>query len=431
MAKITQIAGQLFRTGGSGEIFYQCSMGGMSNAGSETASKVRYRTAGTLSDLWAMNSTNTIDGTIVITSRINGAAGNQTLSITASTTGIWTDSTHTDTISAGDYAGISVVANGSSGNSFIRFINTSFAATSNTAVRYCNSDSGGTLSASSTTYYASISGETFSDSASYAEVLTKAKILTAGTLKNMYLYVNANTSLGTTTLLTRKNAGNGNVTVSVTTLSTGVFEDTSNTDTIASGDYINFAATTGASSAIDVSELAVDFITTNGQYACIRDSEASNANSTAFGVTSYHSVSPIYSPNATEGAAKVRLQVAVTASQLFTYIGTNSVNGTTTITLRQNAGNSALTLSVSSTTTGEFSDATHSVTLATTDDIDYAIVTAGSSGSLVWSEASMLFNAQTTVGPVGVKTYLGVASASVKTIMGVAIASVKTWDGIN
>src|SRR5690349_17266000 len=84
-------------------------------------------------------------------------------------------------------------------------------------------------------------GSAFSAAESNAQITRRVP----GVESNLYIRVNTN-DRGTSTLRFRINGGDGNQVVSITASTTGEFEDTSNTDTIAAGDLTDYQITGGA-----------------------------------------------------------------------------------------------------------------------------------------------------------------------------------------
>src|SRR3990167_11137323 len=66
----------------------------------------------------------------------------------------------------------------------------------------------------------------------------------AGTLSNLWVNVDSNTLDGTTTIRTRINGANGAQSVSFASSTTGIAEDTTNSDTIVAGDEVNYSLVT-------------------------------------------------------------------------------------------------------------------------------------------------------------------------------------------
>ena len=86
---------------------------------SQSASQTTFRTGGTLANLFLYVVTNTFDASSVLTIQVNGSNGNNTITIPAAGTGNYEDTTHTDTISAGDEVNIECDRTGASSGSVV------------------------------------------------------------------------------------------------------------------------------------------------------------------------------------------------------------------------------------------------------------------------------------------------------------------------
>lgn len=99
------------------------------------------------------------------------------------------------------------------------------------------------------TTYSGVGGSTINNS---PESIAQFKTRVAFTLSNFYVRVNSNAVSGTSTATFRKNAVNGNQTVSYAGAATGQFEDVTNTDSVAIGDEIAVQVVTGATGTVVV-----------------------------------------------------------------------------------------------------------------------------------------------------------------------------------
>ena len=89
-------------------------------------------------------------------------------------------------------------------------------------------------------------------------------------------------------------------------------------------------------------------------------------------------------------------------SQLTCNVTSNSITGNSTVNLRKNAGNAGPTLSIGANATGIFNDNTDTYTAATTDAMNYQIVTGSTGTSISISFIEVYGNttpAATTTGP--------------------------------
>lgn len=102
------------------------------------------------------------------------------------------------------------------------------------------------LSTSSATSFFALQGA----SPTATEVLSQIKAIETATLSFMRAVVASNAQTGTTTVVFRKSGVTGNQALSIGTAATGAFEDTTNTDSVVSGDLINGMITLGGTGLI-------------------------------------------------------------------------------------------------------------------------------------------------------------------------------------
>jgi len=335
----------------------------------ESPAQLKIRSTGTVSNLSVVVSVNTSSAGATLTSRKNTAAGGMSISIPAgSTTGEFTDATNSDSLSAGDLYNYQLVVNAGTGAMSLSVINAVFDATTDTCCQLLGFASSTPTSGS--TNYCTVNGNL---GVRQVEAEGQTKIRTSGTLKNMFVRC---TGFGSnTTFTTRINGADGTQTITVT--GTGVFEDTSHTDTIASGDLIDYKMVLAAGFST-ISIAGCEFVTTNNTFMLVNGEGSNIPPSVATGATSYSACGGrAAGPSATESDSKTTSRLAFTAS----YLGINALTiptNPTTVDLRVNGASSALTMSV--TGTGITEDTTHSVSIASTDQINYRIA-AGSGGS--------------------------------------------------
>lgn len=103
---------------------------------------------------------------------------------------------------------------------------------------------GNTAQNISLTRYGAIEG---SFTVASTEADTQVQAQQEATVSRLWCYVTSNTVSATSTLTFRKNAGSGNQTVSITSSTTGAFEDTTHSDFLMAGDLINYQLVTGGS----------------------------------------------------------------------------------------------------------------------------------------------------------------------------------------
>lgn len=163
---------------------------------------------------------------------------NQIVSVTGSTTGFFSDAVNVDYINVGDFYSVKT----DFASMTIVGISASFLANTNTVTKYQMGNVHATTN--SVTRYVPLSGLT-SGLTNLTDAQNKFKI--TGTAKNLSIYVKNTTRTTATTVGLNKNGASGNLLVSVPALSSGLYKDIVNTDSVASGDLLCVYTITGAS----------------------------------------------------------------------------------------------------------------------------------------------------------------------------------------
>lgn len=201
--------------------------------------KSRFHAPGTLKNGYVVVQTNARSTNTTVKSRKNGADGNISITIPGGSTGIFEDTSNTDTIADGDDLNFSLATLTGGGN-FVCCMGAEFIPDANSGTYpFIVASVPGAAVAAATTYYCSIGGYLFPDSV--AEANTQIQTGFAWIARNMFCYVSANTGVsGNTTITLRKNAADGNSNITIPAGTTGLFEDTTNSDTIVSTDDVNY-----------------------------------------------------------------------------------------------------------------------------------------------------------------------------------------------
>ena len=181
----------------------------------------------------------------------------------------------------------------------------------------------------------------------------------AGTLKNMAVHVTTARATASTGR-SRKNGANGNLSVSCTAATTGWFEDTTNSDTVSAGEDWNYSITTGTGvDTLQLRDITCEFISTNGDGLNVCSTTASIVVADATNTNFY--INGLMVANATESQTQTKARDAFTCSELTCLITQNDVTSASTLDFRVDLANSALTVSITGSATGVFSDSTHTV----------------------------------------------------------------------
>ena len=369
--------------------------GNMRNTGHATESRATqiWRSAGTLSNMLIQVLTNDRAAS-TLTIRKSTADGNQTISITGSTTGKFEDTSNTDTVSAGDnfHARITTGAGGTVFTFVSRMM--LFDASSNTVYKL-GTNGATTYNVASTTYFTYIAGGFAVDSAA-AEDDREVPYRTAGTLKNLHVYCFGHASTNPLTFRSRVNNADGNLTVSVN--ATGSFEDVANSDTISVDDTIDFTVVTGAGTVdSDFSNAIFEFLTTDDTWQFT--TAGNSAKGLATGQTLYFVLAGANDENATETNTLVESNLAFTSSKLQCTINNNTISDNSTLRLRINEGNGSQVVSITGSTDGVFQDISNTDVIIETDTLDYQLIT-GATGTTLDVETISTLADSTVTGAV-------------------------------
>ena len=334
----------------------------------EANKKHNIRPAGVLSNLTVQVTGNGVTAASTLRLRKNGANGNQSVSITASTSGTFTDASNTDSIAVGDDLNYSIVTGATGTN--MNFVAYSLVFTPTDTTISSTKFGYNTITAhttASTTRYVPVTGGGGAGQTTEANVQLKLK--KAGTFKFLDARVSANARTTTTTIRSRKNTANGGMSVSVGNSATGEFEDTTNSDTVAVNDLYNYSFTTGTGNqSITIQHISASFESTANVVPLIAGhiGNAISASST-WGVTASANIS--YAGDTTTSATIIRKEGTI--SNFLIKVIANATSGSSTGRIRINSVDSSLSVSIGAAATGNFEDNTNTQTIAANDTVHY------------------------------------------------------------
>ena len=305
--------------------------------------------------------TNTRAATSSVTTRLNGADSSQTVSITASTTGTYIDTTNTVSVTAADTIGYKLVVGSTSGNFYISSISANFESAGQAQGVLSAVGGVSTTTASVSRFYVPTGNLATAQS---TETNAQAAMPAPGTLSNLRIVVSAARATATT-FRTRINGANGNQSVSIT--GTGVFEDTTNSDTVTVGLPVTISTTTGTGvDTLTLVHASLLYTPSTAQMSPVLSGPAS-AVTLSSGVTRYYNPQGLLSAATSEPGSQQIAPVAGTISNFLIDVASNGSISTTTWVFRVAGVDTALTFTVPATSTGVFSDTTHSATAAVGD----------------------------------------------------------------
>lgn len=380
----------------SGFYFPLGNSGGVQNAPFtvEANAQVKYRTGGTLSNFYLRipSGGNNTNGTVTATIRKNGVNTTMTVSVGAFASGEFEDTTDTLTVASGDLLNYGI--GGVTNTIFTVFGCTFDVGGTSGLMKYVSGN--GIFSVDSVSYYTEVSGlQTYNQT----ESNMRARLKTAGTFQNMYVYVSANARTTTSTITALKNGAATTMTVSIGSASTGVFEDITHTFTVVSGDDVDWQLTMGggAGQSITIPIISVEMSMSSSAFMLVAGDALESIQFSANSDYAHFAVAGDVDGNhLNEKTSRLRLVGAV--NNLTTRVPSNTLtSATTTVTFVQNGTGTSLQVSIGAGLTGEFEDSTHSVSVVATDEVEVHVNTANvGSGQIVMSGWSMLFSGTTT-----------------------------------
>ncbi len=358
---------------------------------------------GTFSHMAFYVSANTLDTNGTITLRKNGAGGlNQTVTITAGVTGLFQDTTNSDALSTDDAVNYQWVVSGGTGSATIEFASITLSPSSN--FRMYGAEQGA-ISLTTANVYRHIN----SNGTSATETDVQQKFRQGGTLSQGEVYLTANTSITNTVLTSRINGADGTIVVTCTALTTGLFRDSTHSDTVASTDLVDWVIS-GYTALSTVTATFYDVAFTSSDTSLNQLSCATNL-SIADGTTRYFPISGTLGAKTTEVLIQTPINFDYTINNLEVYIPTNATTSASTLDLRVGASSSTLSVSITAGTTGYFSDTSHTVTGSSGDLLNCRLVNGGG-GALILRQYGMVMGetqAAPTTGRTSRLALLGVS----------------------
>lgn len=337
-------------------------------SGTEANRQILVRSTLSLKNLFVRVTANTVGSAQTVRTRVNGVNGNLSVSITASGTGVFEDTTNSDSLVTGDLYALQIVGalgvltisimgltlNDTTGNNTLVASTTLLVAGENFAAG---------------TFYTGITGRCL---ATATEADAQYTVRDAGTYSNLRVYVITNSTVAATTIRFRKNTANGNQNFSIAGGATGSFEDTTNSDSVVAGDIVNYQAVV-ADNSIVFTVYQSKLVTTNQPMAAM-SSGILTVSADQFVPINGNAGDNI---SVTETPTQKTARSSFTASKMYVRVQSNGVNAGVNIFFRLNTANSALTVNVPATTSGIFEDTTNTVSVVSGDLYNWFIDHAG------------------------------------------------------
>lgn len=353
--------------------------GDLEDHAAEADTQNRARSAYTLSDLLVRVINNSVTAASTVRSRVNGANGNQSVSIGASATGVFEDITNTDTIASGDLINSQLVV-GSTGTE-IELSIVSYTLEDATATTYILVAFGTEPRPRGQTRFMAVGGRT--DPFSF-EFNNDYNLRVDTTFSNLRIFVSSNGIQDPSTLTFRIAGANGNQSISIGASASGEFEDITNNDVVSANTLIAHQLITGAGQSGDPS-LVLEQVQLKGDGVDRPTLRMGSAVGQGDGLIRFVGME---APNLAEGvesATQLDVRHVYDVRNLFVKGSSNTLNGATTFTLRQNGVDTILSVSIGATASGNFEDITNEVALDATDEINTEIdTTASTAGSITY-----------------------------------------------
>lgn len=337
---------------------------------SEAPAQVTFRGTGTLKNFYARGHTNSRGTDSTVNFRVAGASA-VSLTIPAGNTASVTDLSSTVALADGNLWNSSITTGTGAGalgvtlscelqtpGQSFNYLTSFGSASSSTSLRYwCL---GGIVSLSAT------------------EASVNATALEAFTASNLQIYIRTNPSAAGFDVRFRNGGANGNQLIAAATIgtATGLFEDTSNTDSVASG--ANYCVSTSApSSAITVGSISIKRLGSTPGASTL----SGNLSSTALAATATRYSSFAGAFGATESQNQLLAPFAGTMSKFSAYVSTNASTTTVTAVVRVAGASVNETLAITASTTGLFQDLTNSDNFTAGQTLGF-MASGGTTGSV-------------------------------------------------
>ncbi len=408
MSSTSLLAANVPSQGAGATLFYPMGFGYSQNSATEASANTPYREAGTLSNLYCNMSAND-RATSTLTSRKASSAGNQTVSITGSTTGEFEDVTNNDSVSAGDLIDSRIVT-GAGGTTFVaRSLRFLYSTTGVALTQRCISTALTALTtAINSLQYYPMAGLYSPLQPNQTEQNMQLTARASCTLANLFMRVNVNARADTQQILSsRINSGAGNLTISSVASTTGIFEDSTHTDSVSSGDKLNTKFVLGTSANNwNHANAGISITTTGTQLPAFHGTGRNNAGSTiGYIYVKNATYFPNFSSNnetaedTTESLDKQKAGIAFTSSRLQANSGSNGITATSTFRFRISGVDGNQVFTIASSTSGTFEDTTHTDAVAATDQVNFSFVVPNNGSNITLQAQGSMMDITSASGP--------------------------------
>ena len=330
------------------------------------------RVAGTWSNIRCRVSTNTVTAASSFNSYVNLLPGNQSVTITASTTGWFEDTSNTDTIAAADEFAYELESGATGTTLGIKQVSSVFDSDNDTVTLLgCSSSGSSGLSASQTWYFPVIGGRDRNDT----EANREYRVGEPGTWQDASITVGTNGHDTATTIRARVNAANGNQIITVPANTGGtVREDTTNTDVLSADDDIAWQVVTGAATSgqFNVEKIGSNLVSTDDEWFSAIHGGRQRISTGPLNTYYWPIRGEMSFPESTEADAQIEAKFDFTAKEMIAKL--ERVAGSVSVTYRFRVnganGNQVIT---GVTAVGVYTDTVNTDTIVDGDDICFEV----------------------------------------------------------
>ena len=312
-------------------------------------------------------------GTNTFQFRDAGANGQNVIAIVGAAAG--EDTTHTDSLTAGDLFNIAYTDTGTNSGAAWAACNVTFAS-GHGNIHGC-ANFGGSIHdvASSTTFYP-IGGSLANDGTA-TEDNVEWKVRGYSSFEALQVRVLANARTNNSDFRNRIDGANGSLLVQFTTGATGLISDTSPADSLSDGQTINTSLTLDTG----VEDLNVTFICSTLKSSSSKSETFCDARSIAGGTARAASSTANYLPIGgdclsltalTEAQARIKPGFAAVVSNLRCYLSANTYTGNGTLKLYQNSNAVMTTTITASGGAGWYENTSDTITIDADDELSFA-----------------------------------------------------------
>lgn len=350
-------------------------------ASNEEFVEVPIRDAGTFSHAYVRVTANSLSGSSTVTLRKSRVDTALVATVGAGQTGVFEDTSNSVSFANTDEADWEVTA-GAGTTITIAVIGAKFTPDSGSnTLSYLFLGSGGTnITVASVNRYMPLAGPTTLE-ADEADV--KSRIGFAISSRNLTVQINTNARTTDTTFRTRKNGANGGQSVTVGSGQTGVFEDSSGSDDLAASDDLNFSVTTGTGTeTMNYRRISVSMVSTAGRalFAC---ANTTGQTFNADGTDGFLALSGILtSVTTSEINAVIEPSFAFSLKGLTVLVPANTSSVSTVVRARKDGTNGTVSVSISASQTGTFTDLSNSDSVVAGDEINIMVDVGTGTGAI-------------------------------------------------